>query len=236
MPRQSEPRVGVVRPIEDGDLKRADRLAAATAFLHQQAPEVVRARVLRRQRARGVQVHLGAVEIPTELELQPAGLDPSERPGGIISHQPFHRIHSADTVARPLDRQRILERTGAGRAGNDRNQNKPHPASISAAARATKRLDGAWGAGFKPPTPANATHRTHIGRSRLRGDFPRSGGALSQRAGQAARSEEHTSELQSLAYLVCRLLLEKKKKKKQKITLKKKKKKQKKEEYKTKIN
>src|SRR2546425_5420767 len=31
------------------------------------------------------------------------------------------------------------------------------------------------------------------------------------------RSEEHTSELQSLAYLVCRLLLEKKKKKKHKI-------------------
>src|SRR5229473_7181070 len=30
-----------------------------------------------------------------------------------------------------------------------------------------------------------------------------------------ARSEEHTSELQSLAYLVCRLLLEKKKKKKE---------------------
>src|SRR2546425_6479668 len=29
----------------------------------------------------------------------------------------------------------------------------------------------------------------------------------------ATRSEEHTSELQSLAYLVCRLLLEKKKKK-----------------------
>src|SRR5687767_15378948 len=33
--------------------------------------------------------------------------------------------------------------------------------------------------------------------------FPRSG----------VRSEEHTSELQSVAYLVCRLLLEKKKKK-----------------------
>src|SRR2546425_4551206 len=33
-------------------------------------------------------------------------------------------------------------------------------------------------------------------------------------AAQAHRSEEHTSELQSLAYLVCRLLLEKKKKKK----------------------
>src|SRR2546425_6591092 len=34
-----------------------------------------------------------------------------------------------------------------------------------------------------------------------------------------ARSEEHTSELQSLAYLVCRLLLEKKKKTKTNIAL-----------------
>src|SRR2546425_12786771 len=31
------------------------------------------------------------------------------------------------------------------------------------------------------------------------------------RAARTTRSEEHTSELQSLAYLVCRLLLEKKK-------------------------
>src|SRR5205823_9373158 len=35
---------------------------------------------------------------------------------------------------------------------------------------------------------------------------------------QQTRSEEHTSELQSLAYLVCRLLLEKKKKKNKKNT------------------
>src|SRR5687767_15323227 len=41
-------------------------------------------------------------------------------------------------------------------------------------------------------------------------------GALGQRSecngqpGRCSRSEEHTSELQSLAYLVCRLLLEKK--------------------------
>src|SRR2546425_6872858 len=34
------------------------------------------------------------------------------------------------------------------------------------------------------------------------------------------RSEEHTSELQSLAYLVCRLLLEKKKKKNKKNNIK----------------
>src|SRR2546425_6893559 len=39
---------------------------------------------------------------------------------------------------------------------------------------------------------------------------------VKHRAGERTleRSEEHTSELQSLAYLVCRLLLEKKKKKK----------------------
>src|SRR5438093_9708130 len=41
--------------------------------------------------------------------------------------------------------------------------------------------------------------------------------------GKIQRSEEHTSELQSLTNLVCRLLLEKKKKKKKKITNKKKK-------------
>src|SRR2546425_6035776 len=35
--------------------------------------------------------------------------------------------------------------------------------------------------------------------------------AVKGHSGQVARSEEHTSELQSLAYLVCRLLLEKKK-------------------------
>src|SRR2546425_3344284 len=37
--------------------------------------------------------------------------------------------------------------------------------------------------------------------------------AVHVRAAGVIRSEEHTSELQSLAYLVCRLLLEKKKKK-----------------------
>src|SRR2546425_3472575 len=36
--------------------------------------------------------------------------------------------------------------------------------------------------------------------------------ARAMRDGKNGRSEEHTSELQSLAYLVCRLLLEKKKK------------------------
>src|SRR3989441_3657722 len=38
------------------------------------------------------------------------------------------------------------------------------------------------------------------------------GPARGERRDRSHRSEEHTSELQSLAYLVCRLLLEKKKK------------------------
>src|SRR5687767_15773024 len=39
------------------------------------------------------------------------------------------------------------------------------------------------------------------------------GEGVARRLAGAGRSEEHTSELQSLAYLVCRLLLEKKKNK-----------------------
>src|SRR2546425_6802698 len=45
-----------------------------------------------------------------------------------------------------------------------------------------------------------------------RADRQAPGPARSAGGGRAPRSEEHTSELQSLAYLVCRLLLEKKKK------------------------
>src|SRR2546425_4379563 len=40
---------------------------------------------------------------------------------------------------------------------------------------------------------------------------PTKAGRCWRRRQRGARSEEHTSELQSLAYLVCRLLLEKKK-------------------------
>src|SRR5438445_6892643 len=43
-------------------------------------------------------------------------------------------------------------------------------------------------------------------------DAPYEAGGRGQRLGHDPRSEEHTSELQSRQYLVCRLLLEKKKK------------------------
>src|SRR4030067_2835552 len=50
----------------------------------------------------------------------------------------------------------------------------------------------------------------------------RSGSSAWTRRTALIRSEEHTSELQSLAYLVCRLLLGKKKKKKKRKRKKKK--------------
>src|SRR5687767_15602721 len=62
-------------------------------------------------------------------------------------------------------------------------------------------------AGWRSARPGTARPARGAGGRRGRGG-PR--GRPSRRA--AARSEEHTSELQSLAYLVCRLLLEKKKK------------------------
>src|SRR2546425_3075073 len=67
---------------------------------------------------------------------------------------------------------------------------------------------------FRSPTPDRG------GRDGILAELPARGvGAADPRhpgerpALNRLRSEEHTSELQSLAYLVCRLLLEKKKKK-----------------------
>src|SRR2546425_12185957 len=57
--------------------------------------------------------------------------------------------------------------------------------------------------------------RSRTSRKAWRGSSPKSAwrSPITARCStdQAKRSEEHTSELQSLAYLVCRLLLEKKK-------------------------
>src|SRR3712207_6894915 len=58
----------------------------------------------------------------------------------------------------------------------------------------------------------------HGGRHLARALAVDGGDHVAERAA-GRRSEEHTSELQSRQYLVCRLLLEKKKKKNQKTTL-----------------
>src|SRR5687767_15621366 len=71
------------------------------------------------------------------------------------------------------------------------------------------------------PTPRSGPAQRRAGgaprrrsRAAVRGPWgdPHQGPGFPGRSAGPVRSEEHTSELQSLAYLVCRLLLEKKKK------------------------
>src|SRR5205823_7278371 len=76
------------------------------------------------------------------------------------------------------------------------------PRSRSSAARTILRCTGTWSA-TSARTARSMPTASWSGRpgGSSRCDYPPGG----------QRSEEHTSELQSLAYLVCRLLLEKKK-------------------------
>src|SRR2546425_5177334 len=74
----------------------------------------------------------------------------------------------------------------------------------------TGRGSGACGARAAAPNlPSVVPDPRHRGEARGHG---RANDQLGLQVLSLRRSEEHTSELQSLAYLVCRLLLEKKKK------------------------
>src|SRR5438045_6179487 len=64
--------------------------------------------------------------------------------------------------------------------------------------------------GQPEPLPRRPAQRVPF-RVCLLGDVPQPAGAALGHAVPRVRSEEHTSELQSLRHLVCRLLLEKKK-------------------------
>src|SRR3989441_6005735 len=66
----------------------------------------------------------------------------------------------------------------------------------------------------RPPLPCERLRAGPAARALLDRERRQARRAVSHRraAPLSHRSEEHTSELQSLAYLVCRLLLEKKKK------------------------
>src|SRR5687767_15510100 len=70
---------------------------------------------------------------------------------------------------------------------------------------------------FRSPT-ATARRPSSTRRSTPPAPSVPTGRRRASRSHAPARSEEHTSELQSLAYLVCRLLLEKKKKRQQDTT------------------
>src|SRR3712207_8722015 len=73
---------------------------------------------------------------------------------------------------------------------------------------------------FRSSLVSVAGHRRHVtglgrrfGRQRSEPERPESGCVAQDSGRHVERSEEHTSELQSRQYLVCRLLLEKKKSK-----------------------
>src|SRR3712207_7227740 len=66
---------------------------------------------------------------------------------------------------------------------------------------------------FRSASAPRATPSTHRATRRMSTSSPRAARRRSppRASSRASRSEEHTSELQSRQYLVCRLLLEKKK-------------------------
>src|SRR5205814_9845414 len=71
-----------------------------------------------------------------------------------------------------------------------------------------------WRGAARPPAHARPPQCCARGCARAAPATPRRtppAGAAHRRSPRASRSEEHTSELQSLRHLVCRLLLEKKK-------------------------
>src|SRR3712207_7623159 len=75
------------------------------------------------------------------------------------------------------------------------------------------RVDRGRQHGLRPALRAQAAARRGrvVAHERAQGELPTAQGRAQARRGVARRSEEHTSELQSRQYLVCRLLLEKKK-------------------------
>src|SRR3712207_8330348 len=74
---------------------------------------------------------------------------------------------------------------------------RSHPVARDRLERVRERALAVGGAGDAGHLPAT--------------DDPHHGGEMHVHADREGRSEEHTSELQSRQYLVCRLLLEKKK-------------------------
>src|SRR3712207_8983770 len=105
-----------------------------------------------------------------------------------------------------------------GNPGPDPQQPAPPPAPprrLAPAARAEAEGQAVQGVRDRllPPRHRRAAHRRGQGVPvrRRRPDLQAGGRPPVPESDEAGRSEEHTSELQSRQYLVCRLLLEKKK-------------------------
>src|SRR3989441_1913184 len=131
---------------------------------------------------------------------RPAGAQTHRQPRNGPNHTPVAERQRADVVFLGRGRRRDHELLGALAyiLGTTKDGVRPVEVESGLEHNAVRRLPGADQVIRPPderarPLPAST--------ERLRGERRRT----------VARSEEHTSELQSLAYLVCRLLLEKKK-------------------------
>src|SRR5258707_14904943 len=121
-------------------------------------------------------------------------------------------LESRKWIVRPSAAERWPRLRQAGRQGNERHSR--HESSLPSAEQSAQlslglRQDAFLLSGQTSARPVDI--EVQHGHRRLKGrcfaPVTRLGGPLQR------RSEEHTSELQSRQYLVCRLLLEKKKKK-----------------------
>src|SRR2546425_3269942 len=107
-------------------------------------------------------------------------------PGSRVGH-----LRSGDASQQSTEHARHDVRLGMGEHALGLARVEPHPVAV----RTLIDLDAVPFPGDQIVAAFGALHVVRAPQMRLRSD----------------RSEEHTSELQSLAYLVCRLLLEKKK-------------------------
>src|SRR5262245_64622438 len=109
------------------------------------------------------------------------------------------------TSGKPRKRDSAAARSSPAGSATTKNEVKSRAAGTDA------RDSPGNSASNVAPRNAEAT-RSRLGiPSEAEGDTPVESRELGARFFQASRSEEHTSELQSLRHLVCRLLLEKKK-------------------------
>src|SRR5262245_62907503 len=111
--------------------------------------------------------------------------------------------HARRSAKRCLERGKLIRRSRRRRRLQDRGRNQRSRCRADHSARQKRR-----GGKAHPDRRAHPRHISLPPASSMRETSPRTA---------AWRSEEHTSELQSLRHLVCRLLLEKKKKTKLRV-------------------
>src|SRR3712207_190483 len=147
---------------------------------------------------------LGPVELAVEVVL--AGVHPAQRAA--------LRIDRCRGDVQPLERRALLEDSllrGAHRAAGERRGDAQAASVDLGLAEAQSRQLAAHHPQHVAALAAVLALLADLRKGRQPPELPRTGSRRERTGVLHPRSEEHTSELQSRQYLVCRLLLEKKK-------------------------